>query len=150
LFSASAGSPQTIQNNVGPSAPSNTAFAANGMALRGGNIIPFATGGIVTGPTLFPLNGGRTGVMGEAGAEAIVPLRRGRGGRLGVDASGASNVQVNVINNTGSDVDTQERISSDGSKILDIVIGNTVRDGLANGEFDQSFGEIFGLQRQGR
>jgi hypothetical protein len=57
---------------------------ANGAAFSRGNIIPFATGGIVTKPTLFPMAGGRMGVMGEAGEEAIVPLHRGRGGKLGV------------------------------------------------------------------
>ena len=36
--------------------------------------------------------------MGEAGAEAIMPLRRGADGKLGVEANGgaASNVVVNV------------------------------------------------------
>jgi hypothetical protein len=69
--------------------------AANGAAFANG-MASFAKGGtftnsIVSSPTLFKFaNGGTTqmGEMGEAGPEAIMPLSRGRGGRLGVDASG--------------------------------------------------------------
>jgi lambda family phage tail tape measure protein len=69
---------------------------ANGNAFGANGIMPFAKGGaftnsIVSSPTLFKFaNGGTTqmGEMGEAGPEAIMPLSRGRGGRLGVDASG--------------------------------------------------------------
>jgi len=60
---------------------------ANGAAFKGGNVVPFASGGIVNGPTAFPMPGGM-GLMGEAGKEAIMPLRRGADGRLGVAASG--------------------------------------------------------------
>jgi phage-related minor tail protein len=58
---------------------------------------PFARGGIVNGPTLFPFAKG-IGLMGEAGPEAIMPLRRGRDGNLGVMSSGGgtTNVVVNV------------------------------------------------------
>jgi len=51
------------------------------------NIDTFAAGGIVSRPTLFGF-GDRLGLMGEAGHEAILPLRRGRDGRLGVAANG--------------------------------------------------------------
>jgi hypothetical protein len=57
---------------------------SRGGVFAGGGVIPFANGGVVTRPTLFPMAGGRTGLMGEAGEEAIIPLRRGRDGRLGV------------------------------------------------------------------
>lgn len=57
---------------------------ASGGVFMGGNVQPFATGGVVTKPTLFPMSGGRAGLMGEAGPEAIMPLARGSGGRLGV------------------------------------------------------------------
>jgi hypothetical protein len=67
----------------GPIAPS-----ARGNAFYGGNVIPFAYGGIVNRPTMFPMARGM-GLMGEAGAEAVMPLRRGPDGRLGVAASGA-------------------------------------------------------------
>jgi phage-related minor tail protein len=62
-----------------------------------GSATPFASGGIVNSPTLFPLRGG-TGLMGEAGAEAIMPLARGGDGKLGVRMSGgqAANVTVNI------------------------------------------------------
>ena len=60
---------------------------ANGAAFQGGNVVPFATGGVVSGATNFPMSGGRMGVMGEAGPEAIMPLTRGAGGRLGVAGS---------------------------------------------------------------
>ena len=49
---------------------------ANGNAFSGGNIVPFASGGVVGGPSMFPMSGGKTGLMGEAGPEAIMPLKR--------------------------------------------------------------------------
>ena len=74
---------------------------ANGNAFAGGNVIPFATGGVVNRPTTFPMAGSRTGLMGEAGPEAIMPLKRGSDGRLGVTAqsgaSGAGQVQVSRV-----------------------------------------------------
>jgi hypothetical protein len=78
------------------------AYAANG-------IVPFAMGGIVDKPTLFPFaNGGagRLGLMGEAGPEAIMPLRRLPSGRLGVEqAGGGSPVSVTVnVDASGSSV----------------------------------------------
>lgn len=73
------------------------AVAANGKVFGQNGIKPFARGGIVNQPTLFPFANG-TGLMGEAGPEAIMPLRRGADGRLGVEASngGVGNVTVNV------------------------------------------------------
>lgn len=46
-------------------------------------------GSVVQTPTLLPMAGGKTAVMGEAGAEAVMPLSRGPDGRLGVVAQGA-------------------------------------------------------------
>ncbi|MFT4097199.1 MAG: phage tail tape measure protein [Rhodoblastus sp.] len=60
---------------------------------------PFADGGIVASPTYFGA-GGSLGLMGERGAEAIMPLARGPNGQLGVVANGApgraANVTVNI------------------------------------------------------
>jgi phage-related minor tail protein len=59
-------------------------------------VTPFARGGVVAAPSYFPLGQG-LGVAGEAGAEAIMPLRRGSDGRLGVVSAGqAMNVTFNV------------------------------------------------------
>lgn len=71
---------------------------AKGAAFQAGQVVPFATGTVISQPTLFPMAGGRTGLMGERGPEAIMPLRRGRGGSLGVEAS-AAQPQVTVQNN---------------------------------------------------
>jgi uncharacterized protein YoxC len=59
-------------------------FNANGNAFSGGRVIPFANGGVVDRPTMFPMAGPNTGLMGEAGPEAIMPLKRGSNGQLGV------------------------------------------------------------------
>ena len=87
------GPPTTMPDSV-------SLMAANGMAFAKNKIVPYAKGGIVSRPTLFQYaNGGsgRFGLMGEAGPEAIMPLRRGPNGKLGVEASGGvGNVVVNV------------------------------------------------------
>jgi len=71
---------------------------ADGAAFTQGRVLPFARGGVVSGPVHFPMRGA-TGLMGEAGPEAIMPLTRGSDGRLGAEARGggrAVNVVVNV------------------------------------------------------
>lgn len=78
---------------------------ALGNAFAGGNVIPFALGGVVNGPTLFPMANGM-GLMGEAGPEAVMPLDRDSSGRLGVRARGASSggvVQNITIDARGAD-----------------------------------------------
>lgn len=76
-------------------------------ALGGaGKILPFAQGGVVASPAYFS-NGGAVGIMGERGAEAIMPLGRGPDGRLGVVAQGAGARPVSVtVNIAAQDVDS--------------------------------------------
>lgn len=62
---------------------------ARGGSFTQGRVQPFASGGIVSGPVAFPMRGG-TGLMGEAGPEAIMPLARGPDGKLGVQARGGT------------------------------------------------------------
>src|SRR6185312_7352320 len=69
-------------------------FADGGVP---GRVTPFASGGVVSTPTYFPLGKG-LGLAGEAGAEAVLPLRRSADGKLGVAAAGAS-APVNVVFN---------------------------------------------------
>ena len=71
-----------------------TATVADGGVFAKNGIVPYAKGGIVNKPTLFPFAKG-VGLMGEAGPEAIIPLQRGRNGKLGV-AGGGGTTTVNV------------------------------------------------------
>ena len=75
-------------------------FAKGGVTS---GVVPFASGGVVAAPTYFPL-GRSVGLMGEAGAEAILPLQRGADGRLGVAAGGGSGGVNVVFNVTANDV----------------------------------------------
>lgn len=72
-----------------------------GGSFSQGRVMPFAKGGIVTGPTNFPMRGGM-GLMGEAGPEAIMPLTRGPDGRLGVSAGGGGGRPVQVVMNVST------------------------------------------------
>jgi hypothetical protein len=71
-----------------------TTASAYGNVFQNGSVKAFADGGIVSSPTFFPMSNG-TGLMGEAGPEAIMPLKRGPNGKLGVEASGGQQVVVN-------------------------------------------------------
>ncbi|MBJ3761932.1 phage tail tape measure protein [Maribius pontilimi] len=83
---------------------------ADGGAFTQGRVMPFAKGGVVSQATSFPMRGG-TGLMGEAGPEAIMPLARGADGKLGVQAGGGRPVQV-VMNITTPDVEGFRRSQS--------------------------------------
>ena len=83
---------------------------ADGGAFSQGRVMPFAKGGIVSSPTAFPMRGG-TGLMGEVGPEAIMPLARGADGRLGVRSASAAPVTV-TMNIATPDVATFLRSST--------------------------------------
>lgn len=105
--------------------------SANGNVFSGGNVIPFATGGIVSRPTNFPMAKG-TGLMGEAGPEAILPLTR-VGGKLGVAAAGGGGTSVTVINNSGQPSRQERSQGPDGREIIRVVVGEEI----SRGRFDK-------------
>ncbi|MBW4708540.1 phage tail tape measure protein [Roseobacter sp. YSTF-M11] len=80
---------------------------ADGAPFSQGRVMPFATGGIVSGATPFGMRGGM-GIMGEAGPEAIMPLARGPDGKLGVRGAGGGGQTV-VMNITTPDVQGFQR-----------------------------------------
>jgi hypothetical protein len=92
-----------------------------GGAISQGRVMPFARGGVVQGPTPFPMRGGM-GLMGEAGPEAIMPLRRGPDGRLGVAAAGGGAPVHVVMNITTPDVQgfqrSQTQIAAQMGRVL--------------------------------
>ncbi|MCL7407976.1 phage tail tape measure protein [Marivivens donghaensis] len=93
---------------------------AQGGAFTQGRVMPFAKGGVVTSPTTFPMRGA-TGLMGEAGPEAIMPLTRSADGRLGVQAQGGGTVHV-TMNITTPDVQgfqrSQSQIAAQMSRVM--------------------------------
>ena len=82
-------------------------FADGGVISGGSEVKAYANGGVVGGPTTFPMAGGKTGLMGEAGPEAIMPLKRGANGKLGVQAEGGSG-DIYVTNNYSISANTSE------------------------------------------
>lgn len=76
----------------------NSAEDLSVTANRLGAVMKFARGGVVRRPTLFPVNGGNLGLMGEAGAEGILPLAQVNG-KLGVHATGINGGGGNIVIN---------------------------------------------------
>lgn len=104
-----------------------TAFA-NGGVIKGGLPVPFASGGVIASPIAFPLGGGKTGIAGERGAEAIMPLARGPDGRLGVKAETGGGGRPIIFNITTPDADSFRRSESQ----LAAMLARTVQAGQRN------------------
>lgn len=94
---------------------------AQGNAFGANGVIPYAKGGVVNSPTVFPFKNG-VGLMGEAGAEAILPLKRGRSGNLGVEASGSSNNIVVNVDASGTEVQGDDAQSSQLGKLIGLAV----------------------------
>lgn len=114
-------------------APISRAFGDSLTRLLGGAglvpslPVPFARGGVISSPVTFPLSGQR-GLAGEAGPEAILPLARGRDGRLGVRTDGGApslNVTFNV---TTQDAESFRRSEGQIAAMLSRVVGRGQRN----------------------
>jgi hypothetical protein len=92
-----------------------------GGSFSQGRVMPFAKGGVVSQPTAFAMRGG-SGLMGEAGPEAIMPLARGPDGRLGVQTAGGARAVTVVMNITTPDVQgfqrSQSQIAAQAQRLL--------------------------------
>jgi lambda family phage tail tape measure protein len=121
-------------------------YNANGNVFGENGVERFASGGIVTRPTVFPFSRG-VGLMGEAGPEAVMPLKRLPSGRLGVEsAGGGSVVNVTVNNHTGQQVEINETRGPSGEREIEIMVGRILsKDGPAT----RSLAATYGLQRRG-
>ena len=117
--------------------------SAHGNAFGSSGLMAFATGGVVSGATAFSFAGG-SGVMGEAGPEAILPLRRTSSGDLGVIAqqggtgAGLQAVRVELINQTSQAsqaVSATPRFDAEG-----LVVQVVLRDLNNNGPIRQALG----------
>jgi phage-related minor tail protein len=90
---------------------------AKGGVVQNALPVPFAHGGVIASPIAFPLAGGRTGIAGERGPEAIMPLARGPDGRLGVRAEGGGGVSI-TFNITTPDADSFRRSETQIAALL--------------------------------
>lgn len=113
-------------------------FKDGGAFSNGTQIKAFADGGVVSGPTTFPMSGGKTGLMGEAGPEAIMPLKRGSDGKLGVYVQGGSSKEAPVVINqtfnfqANGDESVKKLIAQAAPKISDMA-KNSVLDARRRG-----------------
>lgn len=93
-----------------------TPFAKGGVFSRG-MVMPFAQGGVVGTPTYFPLGRG-LGVMGERGAEAVMPLARGPDGKLGIRSGGGGRAAPITVNISTPDAQSFRRSEAQVSAAL--------------------------------
>jgi len=127
---------------------------AHGNVFSANGIIPYAHGGsftnqIVNSPTYFR-HGGKLGVMGEAGPESIMPLRRMANGDLGVAAQGGGgNVNINIINYTGADAKQEEHTDAEGNKQIDVIIGSMINNHISSGNADRALSSRYGIRAGG-
>lgn len=100
---------------------------SSGISGLAAGVTPFAKGGVVAAPTYFSAAGG-LGLMGEAGAEAILPLQRGPDGALGVAAGTGGGGGANIVFNvTASDAASFMRSQGQIAAMLTRAVGRGQR-----------------------
>ncbi len=99
-----------------------------GGADTGGGFSLFAKGGVVAAPTAFSLGSGKTGIAGEAGPEAILPLTRGADGRLGVRQSGGGRAVTIHFNVSTPDVAGFKRSETQINALLNRAVARGERN----------------------
>jgi phage-related minor tail protein len=112
-------------------APLTKALGGGLAELVGGglkSVSPFASGGVITSPVSFPLGARHLGLAGEAGPEAILPLTRGRDGRLGVRTEGHSQPINVTFNVTAHDAQSFRRSEGQIAAMLHRVVGRGARN----------------------
>lgn len=166
-FVAAAGSTALIagytKGKVAKEKEEAEANAAGGVYGGGESYRAFARGGaftnsIVTEPTHFRFakgGGFGLGLMGEAGPEAIMPLKRAADGSLGVSAEGLGGgdtvvaMKVVVNNYSSEKVEAKESQGEGGERQLEITIGSMINKHITSGKADKSLGSRYGLKAKG-
>ena len=99
--------------------------SAKGNVFAKNKIVPYASGGVIDKPVIFPMAKGM-GLAGEAGPEAILPLKRGKGGRLGVEASGGTNNIVVNVDASGSSVEGDDEQAKRLGQLIGIAVQSEI------------------------
>lgn len=126
-----------IFNGIGGSGLFSSVVSGIGSLFGFADGAAFSTGlepyvnGVYDRPTYFtmgtPMQFASGGVFGEAGPEAIMPLTRLPGGKLGVESTGGvGNVQVNIYNGSNEKATVRQSTTSNGGKTIDVLIGDVV------------------------
>jgi hypothetical protein len=122
---------------LGAGASPGTLDAGGALAAAGGlGAYPYASGGLVTRPTL--------GLIGEGGPEVVIPLKDGAVPVSG--GWGGGRTEIHIHNNTNATVEHTESRGPDGRVIHDVVIGE-VRRAIQSGEMDKILSP-YALSRQ--
>ena len=119
--------------------------SADGNVISSGSVVPYAKGGVVSSATMFPMSGNKTGLMGEAGPEAIMPLSRGSDGKLGVKTNGGSPEQNIVVNQSfnfqsNGDETIKSLIAQAAPKIAQMTKSSLLDDRRRGGATKRAFG----------
>jgi antitoxin component of RelBE/YafQ-DinJ toxin-antitoxin module len=121
---------------------------ANGGVYDSPSLSAFS-GGVYNSPQLFKFAAG-AGVFGEAGPEAIMPLKRGPDGKLGVSGGGGSSVNIVVHNEAGGDgYQASATAKQNGSGIdINVIVTKAIQNDMKrNGPITQGFSQMFGMNR---
>ncbi|ECX9990850.1 phage tail tape measure protein [Salmonella enterica] len=135
MFGAGASAGGSTPSGAYSSAALSVIPNADGGVYRSAGLSQYS-GSIVNRPTFFAFARGAA-VMGEAGPEAILPLRRGANGKLGVVAAGSGGMtmfapQYHIaITNTGPDLGAQamKAVYDMGKKAASDYLQQQGRDG---------------------
>jgi len=133
-----------VQQLVNAAKASMGGFFEDGGVFQGGSQVQaYADGGVVGSPTTFPMAGGRTGLMGEAGPEAIMPLKRGKDGKLGVQAEGGAGdviIHQNFNFTANGDESVKKIIAQQAPAIANMTKRQILDDRRRGGQMKQTFG----------